>query len=100
MEAKISKKKFDILVLPGDGVGPEVINEAIKIVDVVNELTEIKIKIKLKIKYEFDYIGGTCIDRYDQSIREETLKESVEKRPEQALLIPIIKRITSICKEL
>jgi 3-isopropylmalate dehydrogenase len=66
MESKISKKKFDILVLPGDGVDPEVINESIKIVDVVNELTEIK------IRYEFDYIGGACLDRYNQAIREET----------------------------
>jgi len=96
MELKNSKKKFDILVLPGDGVGPEVINEAIKIVDVVNELTEIK------IKYEFDYIGGACLDRYNQSIREETLKKALKvdavllgavgghkwdkQRPEQALL--------------
>jgi isocitrate/isopropylmalate dehydrogenase len=35
MEAKISKKKSDILVLPGDRVGLEVINEAIKVIDVV-----------------------------------------------------------------
>jgi isocitrate/isopropylmalate dehydrogenase len=35
MEAKISKKKSDILVLPGDSAGLEVINEAIKIIDVV-----------------------------------------------------------------
>jgi len=96
MEAKISKKKFDILILPGDGVGPEVINQAIKIIDVVNELTEIK------IRYEFDYIGGACLDRYNQSIREETLKKALKvdavllgavggpkwdkQRPEQALL--------------
>jgi 3-isopropylmalate dehydrogenase len=68
----LKKKVFNLLVLPGDGVGPEVINEAIKIIDVVNEITDIK------INYEFDYIGGACLDKFKEVIRQETLTKALK----------------------
>jgi len=38
-------KSYQIGLIPGDGVGPEVINEGVKVIKVVGE--------KLKIKFDF-----------------------------------------------
>ncbi|MCX7870048.1 MAG: 3-isopropylmalate dehydrogenase [bacterium] len=72
LEYTKKKREFNLLVLPGDGVGQEVVNEAIKIIDVINEITDIK------IKYEFDYIGGACLDKFNESIRTETIKKALK----------------------
>jgi 3-isopropylmalate dehydrogenase len=46
----------NILLLPGDGIGPEIINEAKKVIDRLNHLMD------LNINYEEDLIGGCSID--------------------------------------
>ena len=49
--------KKNILILPGDEIGPEITTEALKIIDYFNEskLTN--------ISYEFADIGGASLDK-------------------------------------
>ena len=51
--------KNNILIFPGDEVGPEITTEAIKIIDFLNEskLTN--------ISYEFAHIGGAALDVFN-----------------------------------
>jgi 3-isopropylmalate dehydrogenase len=48
-----------ILVLPGDHVGPEVMAEALKVLDVIEESVP-----GLKFERDFDIAGGSSIDRH------------------------------------
>jgi len=60
--------KFNIAVLPGDGVGPEVIGEAQRVLDSVGR----------RFGHTFDYrqglIGGISIDKHGQAVIAETLE--------------------------
>jgi len=60
--------KFDIAVLPGDGVGPEVVAEALKVLKVVGE----------RFGHEFNLreglIGGIAIDASGEALTAATLK--------------------------
>jgi len=60
--------KFSIAVLPGDGIGPEVIAEAVKVMKAVGD----------KYGHEFDLryglIGGVAIEKEGTSLSKETLK--------------------------
>ena len=47
-----------ILVLPGDGIGPEIMAEAVKVLNLANE------KYNLGFELSFDDLGGAAIDRY------------------------------------
>ena len=47
-----------LLVLPGDYIGPEIMAEAQKVLDVVNT------KFELGIEYEYGLLGGAAIDEY------------------------------------
>lgn len=49
----MSKK---IVLLPGDGIGPEIVAEAKKVLEAVDA------KFKLGLKFEEDLIGGCAID--------------------------------------
>jgi len=57
-----------IVVLPGDGIGPEVIAEAIKVMDEVASI------YGHQFDYEYDTIGGKALDEYGVPLREETLE--------------------------
>jgi len=46
-----------IAILPGDGIGPEVMQEAVKILDAVGH------KFNLELKYEFGDVGGIAYDK-------------------------------------
>ncbi|MCX7759250.1 MAG: isocitrate/isopropylmalate family dehydrogenase, partial [bacterium] len=59
-----------ILVLEGDGIGPEIISSAVKIIELI------KNKFHLNIELEFDYIGGACIDKYGEPIIKETIQKA------------------------
>ena len=48
----------NILLLPGDGIGPEIVNEAKKVIDALNK------KLDLAITYEEELIGGCSIDAH------------------------------------
>ncbi len=61
--------KKNITVLRGDGIGPEIVSEAIKVLD----------KIAEKFSHEFNYtevdIGGCSIDKYGVPITEEGMEK-------------------------
>ncbi|NIG99128.1 MAG: 3-isopropylmalate dehydrogenase [Buchnera aphidicola (Periphyllus acericola)] len=61
------QKKYKIAVLPGDGIGPEVMQEAYKIIKILNKKFNTKIYTK-----EYD-IGGIAIDKYGKSLPKKTL---------------------------
>ena len=57
-----------IAVLPGDGIGPEIIEESLKVVESVSE------KIDIKFDYKFCDVGAIAIDKYNNPLPDETLK--------------------------
>jgi 3-isopropylmalate dehydrogenase len=59
--------KFEIAVLPGDGVGPEVIGEGIKVLQAVGH------KFGHDFRLQHGLIGGCAIDACGSAITEETL---------------------------
>lgn len=61
---------IDLLVLPGDGVGPEIIAEALKVVAAVNK------RFDLDIQWQQDDIGGAAVDRYGVPLADETLERA------------------------
>ncbi|WP_299238286.1 3-isopropylmalate dehydrogenase [Sulfurihydrogenibium sp.] len=62
------KKHFKIAVLPGDGIGPEIIDSALKVLDVVAK------KYGLTFEYKFGLVGGAAIDETGNPLPPETLK--------------------------
>ncbi len=57
---------FKIAVLPGDGIGPEVIEEGLKVLSAIEDKYKLKFDVK---KYPF---GGEAIDKYGVPYPEET----------------------------
>jgi len=94
------KTSFNIAVLPGDGIGPDVINQGIKVLNAVAK------KYSLTFNYIYGLIGGAELDNSGVPIADETIKmckksdavylgavgdfkyDAIEPhlRPEQALL--------------
>ena len=92
------KKK--IVVLPGDGIGPEITEQALKVVRMISELFNVSISVQEML------IGGASIDAAGTPITEEVIKQckesdgiflgavggpkwddlSTEERPEKGLL--------------
>lgn len=60
-------REFKIAVLPGDGIGPEVMKQAIKVLDVVQEQEQVK------FHYEYGRLGGCAIDEDGTPLPEATL---------------------------
>ena len=89
-----------LMVLPGDGVGPEVIKETLRVVDWFAKNKSISFNIKEGL------VGGASFDKYGTPLSDETLSDAVdadailfgavgspkydgvefEKRPENGLL--------------
>ena len=89
-----------ILILPGDGVGPEIVTEAVKLLDALKQAGD------LAVELEHADVGGIALDRHGSPLPEQTLAlardadaillgavggpkwDSVERnlRPEQGLL--------------
>jgi 3-isopropylmalate dehydrogenase len=61
--------KFEIMVLPGDGIGPEVVGEALRV------LREVGKAYGHVFNFTEDLVGGAAIDRYGCPLREETAKQ-------------------------
>ncbi|QIB52040.1 3-isopropylmalate dehydrogenase [Pseudomonas sp. OIL-1] len=59
-----------ILVLPGDGIGPEIMGEAVKVLDLAIE------KFDLDMQLETDDLGGAAYDRYGSPLADETLERA------------------------
>lgn len=91
---------FKIAVLPGDGIGPEVVNEGVKLLRALDK------ELNLGLVFEEAIIGGIAVDKCSEPLPKETLDIAlssdavllgavggpkwdnieVSKRPEQALL--------------
>jgi 3-isopropylmalate dehydrogenase len=100
-----------IAVLPGDGIGPEIMAEAVKVLDVVRE------RFSLDFTYTFGDVGGIAIDKHGSALPVDTLKlceESdavlfgavggprwdklpAEERPERAALLALRKHFALFC---
>jgi 3-isopropylmalate dehydrogenase len=100
-----------IAVLPGDGIGPEVMAEALKVLDAVQR------RFSLQLHYEFADVGGVAIDRHGKALPDETLalcKKSdavlfgsvggpqwetlpPHEQPERAALLPLRKHFDLFC---
>ena len=63
---------FNIFVLPGDGVGPEVTSASKEVLDTVASRWE------HTIAYSEDLVGGSAIDQYGEPLRPETLDKAKE----------------------
>jgi 3-isopropylmalate dehydrogenase len=59
---------FHLVVLSGDGIGPEISEEAKKVLDRIGEI------YGHKFEYEHQDAGGVAIDKYDNPLPEHTLK--------------------------
>ena len=64
----MDKKK--ILILPGDGIGPESIDEVKKIIDFFNK------KKIMSVEIEEDLVGGACIDSFQTPIENKTIEKA------------------------
>ncbi|KAF2749797.1 3-isopropylmalate dehydrogenase [Sporormia fimetaria CBS 119925] len=58
---------FNIVVLGGDGVGPEIVEEAIKVLNVIEQNSDVK------FNYQKHHFGGSSIDAHGTPLTEETL---------------------------
>ncbi|MCL7461738.1 3-isopropylmalate dehydrogenase [Pseudomonas sp. NW5] len=56
-----------ILVLPGDGIGPEIVAEAVKVLEVAND------KYSLNVELSYDELGGAAYEKYGSPLADETL---------------------------
>lgn len=68
----MDKTNFNIAVLPGDGIGPEVCKSAMKVLDLIEH------KMNVKFNYSYYEIGGNCYDKHSTPLIEETLKGCYE----------------------
>ena len=59
--------EFNILVMPGDGVGPEVVAEGLKVLNSVAE------RFGHKFNYTFRDVGGIAIDKYGTPMPHENI---------------------------
>ena len=70
--------KYNIAVLPGDGIGPEVVDSTIKVLNKVAE------KSGNTFEYEYLLLGGCAIDKFGKALPDETL--SACKKSDAVLL--------------
>ncbi|MBU1640138.1 MAG: 3-isopropylmalate dehydrogenase [Proteobacteria bacterium] len=100
-----------IAVLSGDGIGPEVMKEAIKVLDVAQK------KFSFELEYVPEDVGGCAIDNHGEALPAHTLKTCEEsdailfgsvggpkweslppaQQPERAALLPLRKHFDLFC---
>ncbi|MBC8316727.1 MAG: 3-isopropylmalate dehydrogenase [Desulfobulbaceae bacterium] len=100
-----------IAVLAGDGIGPEVMEETIKILDVAQK------KFSFSFEYQCEDVGGCAIDNHGTALPAHTLKTCEESdailfgsvggpkweslppqdQPERAALLPLRKHFDLFC---
>lgn len=104
-------KNYKIAVLAGDGIGPEVMNEALKVLDKVQK------KFGFTLEYAKALVGGCAIDAKGCPLPEETMEACKQsdailfgsvggpkwdhlptaKRPESGALLPLRKQFGLYC---
>ena len=102
---------FKIAALPGDGIGPEVMEEAIRVLDAAQE------KFGFQLVCTPADVGGIAIDRHGQALPDDTLRlcessdailfgsvggpkwESLppDQQPERGALLPLRKHFNLFC---
>ncbi len=100
-----------IAILAGDGIGPEVMQEAVKVLDAVQR------KFSVEFQYAFADVGGCAIDNHGEALPGKTLAackasdsilfgsvggpqwESLppEQQPERGALLPLRKHFALYC---
>jgi len=100
-----------IAVLPGDGIGPEVMAEAVKVLGAVQD------KFGFSLEYAYADVGGIAIDNHGHALPDSTLRiceqsdailfgsvggpkwETLppEQQPERAALLPLRKHFDLFC---
>jgi 3-isopropylmalate dehydrogenase len=63
---------FDILVLPGDGIGPEVTAEGVRVLELIGE------RFEHVFKFEQDLVGGASIDANGIAVLPETIEKAAK----------------------
>ncbi|KAH7018003.1 3-isopropylmalate dehydrogenase [Microdochium trichocladiopsis] len=71
MAADTKYREYNILVLPGDHVGPEIVTEALKVLDVIESC-----RPGLKFHRDIDLAGGCSIDTHGTPITEAVLDKA------------------------
>jgi 3-isopropylmalate dehydrogenase len=60
-------QQYNLSILRGDGIGNEIVNEAIKVIDAVSVLSD------YEINYNEYCIGGSAIDNFGDPLPRETI---------------------------
>jgi 3-isopropylmalate dehydrogenase len=60
---------FNITILPGDGIGPEVVGEAVRVLEAIAD------QYGHSFKFTECLLGGCSIDKYGRSLTDETLAD-------------------------
>jgi len=60
--------QFDLVVLPGDGVGPDVTTEGIKVLEAVGK------RFDHRFKLHYGLVGGVAIDKEGTALSDDTVK--------------------------
>jgi len=63
----LQKDTYKIAVLPGDGIGPEVVSQAINVLKTVADTSD------FSIETQYADVGGVAIEKYDTPLPESTL---------------------------
>lgn len=102
---------YNVAVLAGDGIGPEIMTQAIKVLDAVQQ------KFQFKLNYNHFDVGGAGIDNHGKALPEVTLQgceaadailfgsvggpkwESLPpaEQPERGALLPLRKHFSLFC---
>ena len=61
-------RTHDVAILPGDGIGPEVVDATIKVLDAVQK------KFDFKLNYHFGEAGENCIKKYGTNVPKKTIE--------------------------
>ena len=62
-------KSYHLTLLPGDGIGPEIMDAAIKVLDLVGQ------QFNVQFDYEEALFGGCSIDRNGVPLTDETIEQ-------------------------
>ncbi|MFZ7142774.1 3-isopropylmalate dehydrogenase [Avibacterium avium] len=104
-------KNYNVAVLSGDGIGPEIMAEALKVLDAVQQ------KYGFQLNFRHFDVGGIAIDKHGTPLPAETLKGCEEsdailfgsvggpkwenlppnQQPERGALLPLRKHFSLFC---